>query len=211
MIINEIFLSVQGEGIYIGSPSVFIRVAGCNLDCPWCDTAYAKAPESGKEMLVNSIVNEVKKYEVEHIVITGGEPTIYPEELNKLCDKLNNIGKKITLETNSTIFVDCNPHLLSLSPKLYQGWYEEIINKNLSKNCKKQIKIVVNSIEDAIDALKRTEKFDIEKENVFLMPNAATRDKHIRCAAWLVPFCCKNNIRFGGRLQTLLWNSERGK
>jgi 7-carboxy-7-deazaguanine synthase len=211
MIINEIFLSVQGEGLYTGVPSVFVRVAGCNLNCPWCDSAYAKSDESGTEISNSSLLEKIRDYNVEHVVITGGEPTIYAEELKILCDKLNSFGKKITIETNSTIYVDCNPHLLSLSPKLYQGWDEEILKKNLSKNCDIQIKIVVDSIEEAVDALKRIEKFNIEKEKIFLMPNAITRDKHIRGAAWLVPFCCKNNVRFGGRLQTLLWNSERGK
>ncbi len=211
MIINEMFLSVQGEGIYTGIPSMFIRVAGCNLNCPWCDSAYAKSQEDGNETSISSIVDEVKKHDVEHVVITGGEPTIYPEELKVLCNELNSLNKKITIETNSTLFVDCNPHLLSLSPKLYLGWEEEIIKKNLSKKCKIQIKIVVDSIEEALDAIKRIENFDIKKENVFLMPNAATREKHIRGAAWLVPFCCNNNVRFGGRLQTLLWNSEHGR
>ena len=211
MKINEIFLSIQGEGIYTGIPSVFIRTAGCNLNCPWCDTAYAKSQDDGTEMSISSIVKEAQRYDIDHVIITGGEPTIYPEELKKLCNELNFLNKKITVETNSTLFVDCNPHLLSLSPKLYQDWNDEIIMKNISKNCEKQIKIVVSSIEEAIDALKRIEKFDIKKENIFLMPNADTRDKHIRGAAWLVPFCCKNNVRFCGRLQTLLWNSEHGK
>ena len=112
MIINEIFLSVQGEGIYTGIPSVFVRVAGCNLNCPWCDSAYAKPQEAGTEMSVSSIIDEVQKYDVEHVVITGGEPTIYPEELVLLCSELNSLNKKITIETNSTIFVECNPHLL---------------------------------------------------------------------------------------------------
>ena len=211
MIINEIFLSIQGEGIYTGVPSVFIRVAGCNLNCPWCDTAYAKSEEGGIEMSSSSILNKVKKYNVEHVVITGGEPTIYLEELKTLCSGLNSLNKKITIETNSTIYVDCNPHLLSLSPKLYQGWNEEIIKKNIDKNCGLQIKIVVDSIDEASEALKRLKKFNIEKDKIFLMPNADTRNKHIRGAAWLVPFCCNNNVRFGGRLQTLLWNNERGR
>ena len=211
IIINEIFLSVQGEGIYTGVPSIFIRVAGCNLNCPWCDTAYAKSAKDGIKMSTSSILNKVKKYNVEHVVITGGEPTIYLEELKVLCSELNSLNKKITIETNSTIYVDCNPHLLSLSPKLYQGWNEEIIKENINKNCDTQIKIVVDSIDEASDALKRIEKFNIEKDKIFLMPNADSRNKHIRGAAWLVPFCCNNNVRFGGRLQTLLWNNERGR
>jgi len=221
MRICEIFLSIQGEGIYTGIPSVFVRVAGCNLNCPWCDSAYANNPAEGSEMTVEEVADSTKRYEVEHVVITGGEPMIYANEIQLLCEDLNKSGKKVTIETNSTLFpegifqseknVDCNPHLLSLSPKLYQGWDDKIIKKFLALNCKKQIKIVVDSIEEAIDALNRLKGFEIEKENIFLMPNAIKRDKHIRSAAWLVPFCCKNNVRFAGRLQTLLWDSERGK
>ena len=211
MKINEIFLSIQGEGIYAGIPSVFVRASGCNLNCPWCDSAYANDADDGKEMSVSAIVSKVGSYDVEHVVITGGEPMIYPDEIIELCERFSELKKRVTIETNSTIFVDCNPHLLSLSPKLHQGWSEDIIKKYLSKNCKKQIKIVVDSIEEAIDALARLKKLDIEKENIFLMPNAIKREKHIRSAAWLVPFCCKYNVRFAGRLQTLLWDSERGK
>lgn len=78
--IVEIFSSIQGEGYWSGKAAVFIRFAGCNLDCSWCDTKYAKEPT---EMLsVVSIGERVFSFGAgRHIVITGGEPTIQNERL----------------------------------------------------------------------------------------------------------------------------------
>ena len=223
--IAEIFCSVQGEGIYSGVPSVFVRVAGCNLDCSFCDTSFAKNISNADKMSVENVLAEIKNYNVEHVVITGGEPTLYPEQISILCNKLNALNKKITIETNSTIFNSPFPKggqgdlLLSLSPKL-NNWNEEIIIKNLSLNCKNQIKIVVGNIEEAKDAITKIEKLkNIKKdistssttEIVFLMPQADTKEKHSKISEWLIPFCCENNIRFGARLQIMLWENEKGK
>ncbi len=209
--IAEIFCSVQGEGIYSGVHSVFVRVASCNLDCSFCDTSFAKNISNAKKISVENVLEKIKNYNVKHVVITGGEPTLYPKELVFLCNKLNALNKKVTIETNSTIFVDCNPHLLSLSPKL-NNWNEKIIKKNLSLNCKKQIKVVVGNIEEAKEAITKTEKLkNIKKENIFLMPQADSKEKHSKVSQWLIPFCCENNIRFGARLQIMLWGNEKGK
>ncbi len=212
MVLNvaEIFLSVQGEGIFSGVPSIFVRVAGCNLDCSFCDTPFAKKFSEAEEIPVKNILEEVKKFNVEHVVITGGEPTLYPEQLAFLCKELAILNKKVTIETNSTTNVDCNPHLLSLSPKL-DNWNEEVIKKNLSKDCRKQIKIVVGNIEEANEAIKKVAGLNIKKENIFLMPQADTKEKHSKVSKWLIPFCCENEVRFGARLQIMLWGNAKGK
>ena len=72
MKINEIFYSLQGEGHYTGTPAVFIRFAGCNLKCSFCDTDFT----SFTEMIEDDIVREIGQYPTNHIVITGGEPTL---------------------------------------------------------------------------------------------------------------------------------------
>ena len=72
MRINEIFYSLQGEGSFTGTPAVFIRFSGCNTKCPFCDTQH----EEFVEMTEDEILAEVKKDPANHVVITGGEPTM---------------------------------------------------------------------------------------------------------------------------------------
>jgi len=98
----EIFYSIEGEGIEIGRPEIFIRLAGCNLRCVWCDTKYAW--ENGKKMSIEEIIKEVKKYACKRISITGGEPLLQKEELLELIKKLKDNGYWIQINTNGTIF-----------------------------------------------------------------------------------------------------------
>ncbi|MBN1538559.1 MAG: 7-carboxy-7-deazaguanine synthase QueE, partial [Candidatus Thermoplasmatota archaeon] len=60
--VNEIFASFQGEGVHTGIPTVFIRLAGCNLRCEWCDTPYALEPSSGAPISINGIISKVSEY-----------------------------------------------------------------------------------------------------------------------------------------------------
>ena len=75
--ISEIFTSVQGEGMWVGIPSTFIRVSGCNLRCVWCDTPYASWSPEGPTLNLNEILVEVKSRPARHVVVTGGEPMIF--------------------------------------------------------------------------------------------------------------------------------------
>ena len=77
--ISEIFQSVQGEGRFTGTPSVFIRTSGCNLRCWFCDTRYASWEPEGDSWEVSTIVAAATKWNTEHVVITGGEPMIFDE------------------------------------------------------------------------------------------------------------------------------------
>jgi 7-carboxy-7-deazaguanine synthase len=102
MKIAEIFYSIEGEGIEIGKPEIFIRLAGCNLRCEWCDTKYAL--DDGEEMDVDEIIEEVKRYSCKNVSITGGEPLLQKKELLKLIQKLKKMGYWIQINTNGTIF-----------------------------------------------------------------------------------------------------------
>lgn len=113
MKINEIFFSLQGEGIQIGIPTVFIRTTGCNLRCTWCDTQYAFF--NGKEMSIEQLIQAVERYPTKHVCITGGEPLIQKETttiINKLLDK----GYKVCIETNGSVSIKelgCTEDLLT--------------------------------------------------------------------------------------------------
>jgi 7-carboxy-7-deazaguanine synthase len=76
MVINEIFYSLQGEGFLAGVPSVFVRLAGCPLQCRWCDTKYAWDQRAGEDYNIGDIVKTVQQWPCKFIVITGGEPMI---------------------------------------------------------------------------------------------------------------------------------------
>jgi 7-carboxy-7-deazaguanine synthase len=93
--VNEIFTSVQGEGYWTGKPATFIRLQGCMVGCPWCDTKYTWF-KGGKRMTVGEIIAEV---DTPHAVITGGEPTMY--DLDSLIIALRMTGTTyVQLETS---------------------------------------------------------------------------------------------------------------
>jgi len=100
--ISEIFYSIEGEGIEIGRPEIFIRLAKCNLRCTWCDTKYSW--NNGEEMSIREIINEVIKHPCKSISITGGEPLLQKEDLFELIQQLRKSGYWIQINTNGTIF-----------------------------------------------------------------------------------------------------------
>lgn len=114
MKVNEIFYSLQGEGHYTGTPAVFVRFAGCNLRCWFCDTDFDK----GVEMSEDEIVEAVLQYPTRYVVITGGEPTL--QITASLCDKLRAHGLYLMMETNGTrpLPEGCKVDWITCSPKL---------------------------------------------------------------------------------------------
>ncbi len=97
--IAEIFTSLQGEGRFQGELTVFIRLAGCNLRCLWCDTAYAH--EAGTEMSIAAVLGAVREQGVGRICVTGGEPLDQPAA-QELFTALHSLGLAISVETNGT-------------------------------------------------------------------------------------------------------------
>jgi 7-carboxy-7-deazaguanine synthase len=101
MKVAEIFRSLQGEGKNQGKPCLFIRLAGCNLHCTWCDTLYAQ--NGGIEMSVDSILEHARNLNSSYVCITGGEPLLQADELEQLLVPLSVMGAVIDIETNGTI------------------------------------------------------------------------------------------------------------
>jgi 7-carboxy-7-deazaguanine synthase len=106
MLINEIFSSIEGEGIRTGYLATFIRTYGCNLLCSYCDTLYAVKPETEEdrknafiEMSVNEIVDKCKELGNTRITFTGGEPLIQ-KDADELINRLTEEGFEVNIETN---------------------------------------------------------------------------------------------------------------
>jgi 7-carboxy-7-deazaguanine synthase len=104
--VNEIFYSIQGESTYAGKPCVFVRLAGCDLRCTWCDTAYAF--NEGRRMSVEDVVHQVEGYGSPLVEVTGGEPLLQ-EDVYPLMERLLDGGRTVLLETGGQINVSRVP------------------------------------------------------------------------------------------------------
>ncbi|RUM32082.1 MAG: 7-carboxy-7-deazaguanine synthase [Aquifex sp.] len=102
--LNEVYESIQGEGLLVGLPSIFIRLQGCNLRCPWCDQPEALT-FSVKSTKLSVLIEEIKKFTAKHVVITGGEPFAH-KELPYIVEALLSEGYSIQIETNGTLWVE---------------------------------------------------------------------------------------------------------
>ncbi|MFA4860335.1 7-carboxy-7-deazaguanine synthase QueE [Methanoregula sp.] len=101
MKIADIFRSLQGEGKNQGKPCLFIRLAGCNLKCRWCDTPESRI--GGMEMSLDSVLEQVWRINPPYVCITGGEPLLQVKDLEHLLSSLSRRGTLIDIETNGTI------------------------------------------------------------------------------------------------------------
>ncbi|MCS6998517.1 MAG: 7-carboxy-7-deazaguanine synthase QueE [Aquificaceae bacterium] len=123
--LNEVYTSIQGEGLLLGTPSLFIRVQGCNLRCPWCDQPSALSFRDSPVRL-DDLLELVETYPHKHVVITGGEP-FTEEALPELVKELIKRGKSLQIETNGTLWQEAlegTAHKVHItcSPKAVANW-----------------------------------------------------------------------------------------
>ena len=148
--IIEIFSSFQGEGLLIGERQIFVRFAGCNLDCNYCDTKNSKSESSGKLMSVEEVCSEIEKIitpDCKTVSFTGGEPSLYPEFISEVSKNLN---LKIMLETNGTLpeNIDLIEKLdiVSLDIKLSEHFNNDFDNKIFENEIKSLNLLISKSI-----------------------------------------------------------------
>lgn len=227
MKIAEIFYSIQGEGILVGQPSVFIRTSGCNLRCRWCDTPYTSWAPEGERMSIEEILAAVDDYPARHVVVTGGEPMIAPE-IGVLTEALRSRDLHITIETAATVYTPVACDLASLSPKLSNStpWEEEggrhaerhetlRINTEVIQTFMDahpyQLKFVVDTpadIDEVEDLLERLP--GVRRDRILLMPQGMTSDETQEKACWIAELCKTRGFRFCPRVHIDLYGHTRG-
>jgi 7-carboxy-7-deazaguanine synthase len=227
MRIAEIFYSVQGEGILLGIPSVFVRTSGCNLRCVWCDTPYTSWKPEGRERGLREILAAVSKYPAAHVVITGGEPFL-AGEIEALTARLKKRKYHITIETAGTIFKTVACDLISLSPKLanstpwkrkrgqFSHMHEErrlnlpVIQRFIDRY-DNQLKFVVERRGDFAEIqtiLKRLR--NVKPAHVVIMAQGRTKKELRVKGQWIVAMCKARGFRYTPRLQIDLYGNRRG-
>jgi 7-carboxy-7-deazaguanine synthase len=201
MQVMEIYLAPQGEGIFIGEPSIFVRFFGCNFRCVWCDTAYSinikewkrANPDSEEdpysEMSVDDVVAEILTLGGVDtpVVLTGGEPLLQMQ-FGQLADRLLAFGKRITVETNGSVLPSTLPTLLryeeqkarmlwSISPKMGSAITTKpdmtIAEAFLMRQEPVQLKFVISNIADAHECRNLLSTWPIEKyePHIVFQPN----------------------------------------
>lgn len=206
--VNEIFYSIQGESSFSGIPFVFVRLAGCNLRCTYCDTRYAY--EEGEEISIEQIFKKVKKYECRYVEITGGEPLIQGET-PFLIDFLIDKDFNVLLETNGTkdISVVSDKATIIMDIKCpSSGESNKIDWDNLERlEPKDEVKFVIAEETD-YDWAKGiiADKSLIYKTKVLLSPVKEKLDPAV-LAEWILKDNLK--VRFQLQLHKILWPEEK--
>lgn len=210
----EIFYSLQGEGAAAGTPAVFLRLAGCNLHCTWCDTKYSWG--AGTELPVSEVAARLLPLAEggAHLVITGGEPLLQEAELAELLTLLP-ADLYVEVETNGTLYPQ-NPALLqrvqqwNISPKLPHAGNGACLNPAVlarwAAHAGAWFKFVVRGEEDwpAVAAL------NLPQQRIILMPCAATLPELTAARPAVAAVCLRHRVRLGDRLHVVLWNDKKG-
>jgi len=215
LLISELFASIQGESSYAGLPCYFIRLAGCNLNCSYCDTEYAKSNENADSYSINEILDKAKKTGISLVEITGGEPLLQ-EGVNQLSAKLLDDGFTVLIETNGSLsiaslpdkiikIIDCKCPSSGESDKMDFANFA-IINKA------DEIKFVVSNRQDYLYATSIIHRYNLTQKvnNIILSPDCTNPNLPAQLAEWIV--ADKIPIRLQMQLHKQIWDPElRGK
>ena len=254
LLVSEIFKSVQGEGVNLGTPTVFLRLAVCNLHCWYCDTKYTwmysketlelvkkdmerlaipddKIPrdirvyaqsEEARSVPVGDVESEIRAFNPDHLVITGGEPMLQQRQLVYLLRRLKIKCKDyfVEVETNGTIKPDENILPLvdqwNVSPKL-----ESSGNSRFAREKKSVLeyfaslrnsffKFVVQNDADLAEVESLARQTSIAPGKIILMPEGTEASVLKERTVWLSEVCESKGYRLTPRLHILLWGNRRG-
>jgi organic radical activating enzyme len=131
----ETFYTVQGEGFYSGRAAFFIRIAGCDVGCVWCDVKESWDRNDHEIFKVSDLITQVKESKTDFVVITGGEPAMY--DLTFLTQELHKLGVEIAIETSGAYELIGEFDWVCLSPKKFKKPVDSVVKKA------QELKIVV--------------------------------------------------------------------
>lgn len=212
MRISEIFYSLQGEGIQLGLPTIFIRCFGCDLRCSWCDTMYAVEGTDFQIMSVEDIYSKVKEFSCKRVCITGGEPLLQSDELSILMKYLLDDKYNVVLETsghkappdifwdeNCVISMDCKCPSSAMQDRMDFSLFDKLRPRD-------QLKFVLGDDKDYQYALKIIDTNNI-KANIIFQPLFGS---DIRKIADKVLKDGLDNVKILPQLHKLIWGDIRG-
>ena len=212
MKISEIFFSLQGEGVEIGLPTVFVRLFACDLRCSWCDTMYAVEGRDYSNYTVAEVTQEIGKHECNRVCITGGEPLIQKKEAEELAGVLIDTGYSIVLETSGhkmpppvfwtdkcVISMDCKCPGSGMQDRMDFGLYEKLRERD-------QLKFVLADETDYEYAKDVISRYSI-KANIIFQPVGGEG------LGWISAKVMEEKIqgvRVLPQLHKIIWGNKRG-
>jgi len=207
--ITEVFCSIQGESTYAGLPCIFIRLAGCNLRCNYCDTTYSY--ESDINLSHTEIITKIKDYEpVKLVEITGGEPLLQ-DKVYKLFELLNENGYSTLLETNGSISLNNVPdYVVKIVDVKCPGSGEEksflLENLEYIHQEKDEIKFVLTDNFDYNWAKDFVFKYKLNDYKILFSPVSDKIDPQ-DLAKWILDD--KLNVRMQLQLHKIIWDKDK--
>jgi organic radical activating enzyme len=229
--ISEIFKSIQGEGMSLGSPCVFVRFFGCNLRCQFqgkhCDTPYAvlKKDDNCNNYSIEEVYDIINKLGEQRIVFTGGEPMLYEEFILDFIQYANKMKKGFyiyEMETNGTIPIrtDLNWYMdqFNVSIKLKssnqeKGYGGKRINYNALHtypSAKTNYKFVISNITTDDKEINEIMSHSLSPKRIYLMPEGMTRKEIIKNSPKVIDMCIKEGYWFSPREHIMVWDKKRG-
>lgn len=208
--VSEIFFSIQGESTYSGLPFIFVRLAGCNLRCTYCDTRYSYE-EEGEEQTIDNILDEIKKFPCRNVEITGGEPLLQKNSLI-LMDALIKSGYRVLLETNGSVDISSvNQNVIKIMDIKCPGSNQEkSFDINNIKYMKKadEVKFVLSSRKDYDYAKKMIIDHDIGNKCNILMSNVYKSVTLKKIAQWVLEDGL--DVRLQPQMHKYIFGDKRG-
>lgn len=212
MVLNEVFFSIQGEGLNAGAPAIFVRFGNCNLKCTWCDTKYTWQPgvADNFEVPFEKIFKEIRKYpQCKHLVITGGEPMLQQDVITAIRREFPDYY--IEIETNGSQPVRCadDVDLFTVSYKTSNSGNAPYELKTINEKC--VYKFVVCSEGDFDEIEKIIKKYNLPADKIFLMPEGVSREEILKKHDFIIDYCTRRGYQFTTRMHIITWGNERGR